>query len=357
MMKKKKKTTRNIGLPIGLPTRRERTTRRRTDQQSIRAPEPVMPESMKTSIINVLKGKKIEWVNMKDMFESDTLKTSGNRLYLPAGSGREPPQKTKRTRVAVATIWVAAGFVVQSVVDGGVSPFLVTYVCNALLMIYIPVVEVWHYLEDSVECTWFWSSNKNVIHAGRSDKEEVLLGQSNLTRKGDDLNPSEFVEHGEMSEELVSNNHLDAKGRWTRTKTARVSLLLCPFWFLSYLCSNLSLNLGDMESELSVIDTKPLLGDILALASACLYASFITIIRKRIPDEDEKCGRKSVPKAPDGRKFAAGCSKIELPLLELHLDLFELRYGSVVEFANRSSDLLELPLLDLPLAVVEFAAG
>ncbi|KAF9610965.1 hypothetical protein IFM89_026235 [Coptis chinensis] len=267
--------------------------------------------------------------------------------------------------VAVATIWVAAGFVVQSVVDGGVSPFLVTYVCNALLMIYIPVVEVWHYLEDSVECTWFWSSNKNVIHAGRSDKEEVLLGQSSLTRKGDDLNPSEFVEHGEMSEELVSNNHLDAKGRWTRTKTARVSLLLCPFWFLSYLCSNLSLkytsvtsntvlnstsslftfllsliflgerftllklvsillcfggtvivSLGDMESELSVIDTKPLLGDILALASACLYASFITIIRKRIPDEDEKCGRKSVPKAPDGISRFCFAESLQL---EVHL--------------------------------------
>lgn len=48
----------------------------------------------------------------------------------------------------VATIWIAASFVVQSVVDEGVSPFLVTYICNSLFIIYIPIVEIARFLED-----------------------------------------------------------------------------------------------------------------------------------------------------------------------------------------------------------------
>lgn len=47
---------------------------------------------------------------------------------------------------AVAAIWIAASFVVQSVVDAGVSPFLVTYICNSLFVIYIPLVEAGRYL-------------------------------------------------------------------------------------------------------------------------------------------------------------------------------------------------------------------
>ena len=44
--------------------------------------------------------------------------------------------------VAVAVIWIVASFVVQSVVDSGVSPFLITYICNTLFLVYLPVVEI-----------------------------------------------------------------------------------------------------------------------------------------------------------------------------------------------------------------------
>jgi hypothetical protein len=44
--------------------------------------------------------------------------------------------------VAVALIWIAASFLVQSVVDSGVSPFLISYICNTLFLVYIPVVEI-----------------------------------------------------------------------------------------------------------------------------------------------------------------------------------------------------------------------
>lgn len=180
--------------------------------------------------------------------------------------------------VAVATIWIAASFVVQSVVDSGVSPFLITYICNSLFVVLIPIVEIARYLEDSVPNFWFWHSNRNdsQLQSSGESEEVVLLGDSDLSTKPDGLHPSELVQPGGMSQEgkgivpkpdyqyyeperilpgeasmsdfsgiaNVSedvNKQLDAKGHWTRTRVAKVSLLICPFWFLAQLTFNLSL--------------------------------------------------------------------------------------------------------------------
>ncbi|XP_010274907.1 PREDICTED: solute carrier family 35 member F5-like isoform X1 [Nelumbo nucifera] len=269
---------------------------------------------------------------------------------------------------AVATIWIAASFVVQSVVDSGVSPFLITYICNSLFVIYIPIVEISRFLENS----WLWHGNKSNKHLQRlEDSEEVvLLGGNDLSTKQDYLNPSEpmelrettLLEKSTMSEpglELYesermpfqasgpdssgtvkvaqdANKQLDVRGRWTRTRVAKVSLLICPFWFLAQLCFNLSLkfttvtsntilssssslftfvvsllflgekftwvklisvllcmggtiivSLGDSKMGLSAVATNPLLGDTLALVSAGFYAIYITLIRKMMPDDDD----------------------------------------------------------------------
>ncbi|RWW03392.1 hypothetical protein GW17_00033453 [Ensete ventricosum] len=37
------------------------------------------------------------------------------------------------------------------------------------------------------------------------------------------------------------SKQVDSKGRWTRTRVATVSLLICPFWFFAQLTFNLSL--------------------------------------------------------------------------------------------------------------------
>ncbi|XP_043706727.1 thiamine-repressible mitochondrial transport protein THI74 isoform X2 [Telopea speciosissima] len=271
--------------------------------------------------------------------------------------------------VAVATIWIAASFVVQSVVDSGVSPFLITYICNSLFVVYIPIVEIARYLEDSVVISWFSRSNKNENHLqGPADSEEVVLLRDNdLSPNSDDLHPSEQIVQGEISHQRKSsalepdseferilhgeagieqlpgtadvsenvNKQLDEKGRWTRTRMAKVSLLICPFWFLAQLTFNLSLkyttvtsntilssasslftylvsmvflgekftwvkllsvllcmtgtiivSFGDSSTTLRAIATNPLLGDILALVSAGLYAVYISLIRKKFPDDD-----------------------------------------------------------------------
>lgn len=259
--------------------------------------------------------------------------------------------------VTVAIIWIAASFVVQSVVDSGVSPFLITYICNSLFIVYIPLVEIARYIENT-----FWSSNKCPGHLERVDGSEdaVLLGEKSDTLitvetsersdivfyEPDRSLPSDFDAIDLNGAVQIFEDHakeVDSKGRWTRRRTAKVSLIICPFWFLAQLAFNLSLkyttvtsntilstssslftfflslfflgetftwvklvsvllcmggtiivSLGDSESSLSAIATNPVFGDILSLVSAGFYAVYITLIRKKIPDEDENVGKPSM---------------------------------------------------------------
>ncbi|TMW85108.1 hypothetical protein EJD97_023771 [Solanum chilense] len=228
--------------------------------------------------------------------------------------------------ITVASIWIAASFVVQSVVDAGVSPFLVTYLCNSLFIVYIPFIEIVHFLEDKYGTVLFWRNNKDNTSDSPESEEVVLLD--------------------ETSEQIIDENvdmGLDAKGRWTRSRVAKVSLLICPFWFLAQLTFNLSLkyttvtsntilssssslftflvslvflgevftwvklfsvllcmggtiivSLGDSKSGSSKVASNPVLGDILSLVSAAMYAVYITLIRKKLPDDDGKSGHASM---------------------------------------------------------------
>ncbi|KAJ9564423.1 hypothetical protein OSB04_000389 [Centaurea solstitialis] len=259
--------------------------------------------------------------------------------------------------LAVATIWIAASFVVQSVVDGGVSPFLITYICNSLFVIYLPLVEIGRYLEDNHGSLLFWRSRDDSSSVGIQESEVATLLVEN--DGGVQINGLDFstVTHSEdvaLETNVVLDQHaiegdasreLDAKGRWTRTRLAKVSLLICPFWFLAQLSFNLSLkyttvtsntilssssslftflvslaflgekftwiklfsvllcmggtiivSLGDSETGTSATAPNPALGDILSLVSSAFYAVYITLIRKKLPDEedDAKTGKVSM---------------------------------------------------------------
>ncbi|CAI9276310.1 unnamed protein product [Lactuca saligna] len=161
--------------------------------------------------------------------------------------------------LAVATIWIAASFVVQSVVDGGVSPFFVTYICNSLFVIYIPLVEIGRYLEDKYTNAnfLFWRSkddnnnnNNNNTSQGIKESEAInLLVEKDVTGEAlnDDNDDDVSMETNvvfPIGEEL-----LDSKGRWTRIRIAKVSLLICPFWFLAQLSFNLSLKYTTVTSN------------------------------------------------------------------------------------------------------------
>lgn len=165
--------------------------------------------------------------------------------------------------VAVATIWIAASYIVKSVVDSGVSPFLITYICNSLFVVLIPIVEISRCLEDTLENSWYWFRSKNDSDGQQSDNlENVNL----LVESCHDTGPLVIMSHSQREivsvvdsrlEDSVSSNafteqeryvitdecrkQVDAKGRWTRTRVAKVSLLICPFWFFAQLTFNLSL--------------------------------------------------------------------------------------------------------------------
>ncbi|KAK3131101.1 hypothetical protein QOZ80_6BG0502060 [Eleusine coracana subsp. coracana] len=258
--------------------------------------------------------------------------------------------------VAVASIWIAASYIVQSVVDAGVSPFLITYICNSLFVIYIPIVEVARYFEDSIETFWAKLKCKDAESLQEStDLESVNLlqtgghegsaasDQSQTRLPEDTLVPNAvFPDQTELSVAECSKG-LDANGRWTRARVARVSMVVSPFWFLAQLTFNLSLryttvtsntilsstsslftflvalvflgetftwlklvsvllcmggtiivSLADSSNTVNAIATNPLLGDLLSIVSAGLYAVYITLIRKNLPDEKEGEGKVSM---------------------------------------------------------------
>lgn len=164
--------------------------------------------------------------------------------------------------VAVAIIWIAASFVVQSVVDAGVSPFLVTYICNSLFVVYIPIAEIGRYLVDTYGSVLFWKNRKSGTLQELGDSEKaILLEESNVGVKGEEAPQSLILQGGEIGQQeknidsgsqfvsdefqsslpIVEVEEFAAKGRWTRTRVAKVSLLICPFWFLAQLTFNLSL--------------------------------------------------------------------------------------------------------------------
>ncbi|KAL4190448.1 hypothetical protein AMTRI_Chr07g75710 [Amborella trichopoda] len=279
--------------------------------------------------------------------------------------------------VAVAIIWIAASFIVQAVVDSGVSPFLITYICNSLFIVYIPIIEIARYWEDSIGSLWNQTS-KGRDQNGSGDSETInLLGDGKSKKivgslSGSQTNENSSVIQSEDESSLLPESELqetellaetpinsadiganvgdgtlakglDSKGRWTRRKVAMASLWVCPFWFLAQLTFNLSLkyttvtsntilssvsslftflvalaflgekftwvklfsvllcmagtvivSFGDSETGENSIATNPVLGDILALVSAGLYAVYITLIRKKLPDENKGEGQASM---------------------------------------------------------------
>ncbi|XP_051142345.1 uncharacterized vacuolar membrane protein YML018C-like [Andrographis paniculata] len=255
---------------------------------------------------------------------------------------------------AVAVIWIAASFVVQSVVDAGVSPFLVTYICSALFVVYIPLVEIGRYLEDNHGGLLFWKSRNREVtglqKTGDMERAVLLENDKNVAlANGLDLNPDapaqkDNVDHLEKDAILVQNRvpegfyskELDPKGRWTRRRVAKASLSICPFYFLAQLAFNVSLkyttvtsntilssssslfsflvaliflgekftwlklisvllcmggtvvvSLGDSEAGTTAVASNPVLGNILAVLSSAFYAIYVTLLRRKLPDEDD----------------------------------------------------------------------
>ncbi|XP_020675194.1 solute carrier family 35 member F5 [Dendrobium catenatum] len=265
--------------------------------------------------------------------------------------------------VAVASIWIAASYIVQTVVDEGVSPFLLSYICNSLFVVYIPIVEITRYFEDTISnllakkhnepsmqgscypenASLLLGSDKEPIIIGSHPREPIASGTETRIQDIERIFPSQADEFSPGNPISSTGTQLDSKMRWTRTQVAKVSLLICPFWFFAQLTFNLSLkyttvtsntilsstsslftflvsvaflgekftwvklvsvllcmggtvlvSLADLGVGVNAIAYNAVLGDALALVSAGLYAVYITLIRKKLPDENKGEGHASM---------------------------------------------------------------
>lgn len=76
---------------------------------------------------------------------------------------------------------------------------------------------------------------------------------------------------------LVALVFLGEKFTWLKL----VSVLLC-------MVGTIIVSLGDSGSGPNAAASNPVLGDILSILSAAFYAAYITLIRQKLPDEDDK---------------------------------------------------------------------
>lgn len=199
--------------------------------------------------------------------------------------------------ILVALIWIVASFVVQSVVDSGVSPFLITYICNSLFVVYIPIVEGSEKLKSFMRRKgWSKTLNEkarelcekipeapqfvtnlperqNLLENGREEgaavprtsEEEVSTPRNNIedehgsVEEGRSLEQEEdallpiktgtavaVLEDGDLQQQRLQEADYQP---WSRKRTALVGLTICPFWFLAQLTFNLSLKYTTVTSN------------------------------------------------------------------------------------------------------------
>lgn len=253
--------------------------------------------------------------------------------------------------IAVAMIWIVASFVVQSVVSAGVSPFLITYICNSLFVVYIPIVEL-----GAVVKEWLGhirSKHSDAVSLTSESMETLKNSETeNLLEDGvkSDQGPQAvgvskdeaFRALPNVAEETCPTNATLEEGVtqtsckvWTRKRTALASLIVCPFWFLAQFTFNLSLAYTTVTSNTILSSTSSLFtffmslkflrekfawiklwsvllcmagtvivslsdsegsttvaknhawGDVLCIISAGFYAVYTTLIKKQLPEEVE----------------------------------------------------------------------
>lgn len=190
--------------------------------------------------------------------------------------------------VAVAVIWIAASFVVQSVVDSGVSPFLITYICNTLFIVYIPIVEIGGLSKGLFRRLWPRHADgelptdkselkgcetENLLEGAPPDASVVVTDEQDMekdqiTTSHDDVcvNETNTTRYEKLN--LVEGGTVttdEFPRLWTRKETACASLLICPVWFLAQFTFNLSLKYTTVTSNTILSSTSSLFTFLMSL--------------------------------------------------------------------------------------------
>ena len=160
--------------------------------------------------------------------------------------------------LAVALIWIVASYVVQSVEEDGLAPFVLTYICNSLFIILIPLVEGPRLLRRLLgpgKLIRAPSSEENSVREGKKmRKSDSLVDMlKSLAERTPSLNQwlssspsSSNLEEGALlhidEDEQGSFGSSVSGGGYTRARMMLMALTICPFWFAAQFTFNWSLS-------------------------------------------------------------------------------------------------------------------
>eukprot|EP00898_Chlorokybus_atmophyticus_P006109 jgi/Chlat1/649/Chrsp103S00008 len=196
----------------------------------------------------------------------------------------------------VALIWVAASFVVKDVEAQGVPAFVVTYICNALFIIYLPLHEASKWLRKKKIGRLRRRHGLFAIDEGDGVEREAILSPEDSFSMRSPVLTSSGVNGGSPHGARRFHQYRD---------TALLAVFFCPLCLFTYFLSVLLLSepfaWGKLVSVfgcvlgtafVAVADKKEgeeahntLAGDMLCLASAFVYACYTTYLRRNLPED------------------------------------------------------------------------
>lgn len=182
--------------------------------------------------------------------------------------------------LAVCVIWVAGSFLVESLEAAGLSPLLLTYICNSLFVVLLPV----YYANEGVkkaQCLPRMTSRLagdgrgggGGVEAGVSSWQRLETddgegagdesggGGSDISRarrrtpSGDGKGEEEFpTVDGGLETESGDEEEGEEEDQ-TVADTVRAAIVIAPLWFVAQLCFNYSLLLTSVTSN-SILSTS-----------------------------------------------------------------------------------------------------
>mmetsp|Transcript_2965 Transcript_2965/g.10510 ORF Transcript_2965/g.10510 Transcript_2965/m.10510 type:complete len:363 (-) Transcript_2965:620-1708(-) len=215
--------------------------------------------------------------------------------------------------LAVATLWVAASFFVQSIEEKGIPPLLLTYVANSLFVLYLPThalirgwrgskkekIEPHGSMLDEIEqqeaktISYRGMEMENLLQAGSTKGPEAT--DQEIAKAALKISPLWFVAEWTfnaslMSTSIGSNTILSSSSNMFTFLLA--VLLIGEAFTVTKLASISTVIVGIVA--VSVADSEPsnaaggnsMVGDALCLLSALCYGLFTVTLRKELADDE-----------------------------------------------------------------------
>ncbi|KAL6766447.1 hypothetical protein ACKKBG_A36035 [Auxenochlorella protothecoides x Auxenochlorella symbiontica] len=160
--------------------------------------------------------------------------------------------------VCVASIWVAASFVVQDIQAAGAKPAVLTYIANSLFALYLPL----YYFKA-------WLSGRAGRLAAGLPQDEEERGRLVATRAAPErvlLDGPPGIEGGAQQRHALLVVEEAAPAQITAWQTFNASVVVAPMWYLAQFTFNASLLSTSVTSNTLISSTSVLFTYLLSVA-------------------------------------------------------------------------------------------